>query len=65
MLMNISENILESSTISCTENPGINALLLGGAGFLGTGLSRELAKRGYEFKILDKSDMDLSDVSNI
>jgi len=46
-------------------NPGINALLLGGAGFLGTGLSRELAKRGYEFKILDKSDMDLSDVSNI
>lgn len=37
------------------------SLLLGGAGFLGQGLAKELVRRGRDFEIVDINDMDLSD----
>ena len=65
MLMNISENTQESFMQNGIGGNKHNVLLLGGAGFLGQGLARELARRCFSFKIIDKSDMDLADASNI
>ena len=63
--MNISENTQESFMKNCIGGNKYNALLLGGAGFLGRGLVRELERRRFSFKIIDRSDMDLADASNI
>ena len=63
--MNISENTQESFMQNGIDGNKHNILLLGGAGFLGQGLARELAHRCFSFKIIDKSDMDLADASNI
>ena len=63
--MNISENIQESFMRNGIGRNKHNILLLGGAGFLGQGLARELTRRCFSFKIIDKSDMDLADASNI
>ena len=63
--MNISENTQESFMQNGIGGNKHNVLLLGGAGFLGQGLARELTRRHFLFKIIDKSDMDLADASNI
>lgn len=63
--MNILENTQESFMQNGIGGNKHNVLLLGGAGFLGQGLARELARRCFSFKIVDKSDMDLADASNI
>lgn len=43
----------------------MNILLLGGDGFLGKGLRKELLQRNVNFESLDKNDIDLSDTLNI
>ena len=63
--MNISENIQENSMQSYMVGHRPDILLLGGAGFLGRGLARELSKRGFSFKVVDMLDMDFSDMSNV
>ena len=63
--MNISENTQESFMKNGMGGNKYNVLLLGGAGFLGRGLARELERRRFSFKIIDRPDMDLADASNI